>query len=253
MIDTLALCDIHVHVGHFRGLYFSPQYVVDAMRLLHVKRWAVSSTSTCAYIGGYDMASRELREIIELAPNEAIPILWLTPDMIEESPNLNRFEEIPYRMLKVHGYSHDWHTNDKLFEQVFIAARKRSLPVLIHTGGRPESDAGRYTKICKSFSDIIIILAHGRPIDETIKVMKQCPNVWVDTAFMPIEDIQTLIDERLEKRVVFGSDYPLDAFFFPKQSEQKRYRKNIRSIIKTYGEEQLSCWAIQNFATIVGK
>ena len=92
------------------------------------------------------MACRELREVIELAPDEAIPVLWLTPEMLVESPDLSRFEDIPYRMLKIHGFAHDWHTNNQLIEQVFIAAQNRNIPVLIHTGGRPENAAlRRYT------------------------------------------------------------------------------------------------------------
>jgi len=249
-LDTLGICDIHIHVGHFRGLYFTPQDIVDAMRFLRVKRWAVSSTSTCAYVGGYDMACNELKKIIELAPYEAIPILWLTPDMIIESPDLCKYKEIQYRMLKVHGFSHDWHASDNLLEKVFIVAQNRNLPVLIHTGGRPESNAGRYAAISKNHPNVTVVLAHGRPIDETIMVMKQCQNVLVDTAFMPIEDMHELIKAKLETRIVFGSDYPLDSYFDPENSALNRYSERIKKLGNIFGEDLLSIWAAHNFAAI---
>lgn len=56
--------------------------------------------------------------------------------------------------------------------------------------------------------------------------MKTYQNVWTDTAFMPINNVVRLCDEKLSDRVLWGTDYPIPKFFF-KDLDMKTYYQDL--------------------------
>ena len=79
-------------------------------------------------------------------------------------------------------------------------------------------------------------MAHGRPIDETISVMKQCPNTFVDTAFMPTENILSLVNEGFVKRILWGTDYPIIKFYERNINYCKYYNSIINELKESINE-----------------
>ena len=80
--------------------------------------------------------------------------------------------------------------------------------------------------------DLKFVLAHGRPIGETILLMNKYPNAWTDTAFMPIEHIKKLKEENLTNRVLFGSDAPINRIYYPGQTTEQYLKERIEEIKK---------------------
>ena len=240
---SISLTDVHIHVGHFEGgLYFPPSQIVEDMRALGVKRWCFSSTST----GNVPFAhvQREIEEVLELSEGMALPFLWIVPEMLADSRDLARYFFCDFRGLKVHGWQ-GWHPEGEDLRQVFKIAEERELPVMLHTGGKPCCEAGVYRKVCSDFQTVPVILAHGRPIDETMEIMQACPNAYVDTAFMPIRDIIQLQKSGLLSRVLWGSDFPIMKFFF-KSPLRKYYRRRVQSVVRALGEDDFHKIAQQN-------
>ena len=66
-----------------------------------------------------------------------------------------------------------------------------------------------YEAVIRKYSKVQVILAHGRPLNQTMNVLHHCPNAFVDTAFMPHEHLQTLIQNGFADRVLFGTDTPI--------------------------------------------
>ena len=83
--------------------------------------------------------------------------------------------------------------------------------------------------LCREFGGVRIILAHGRPLDECITVMKECPNVFADTAFMPVNNIVRLKDEGLITRVLWGTDFPVMRYFYDIPPEDYYAQKVIEA------------------------
>jgi len=244
------VCDVHIHVGKFHDRYFSPGDIVKQCQKIGLKKIAVSSTSTCDHNFNFNIVLDELQELKQLAPQKILPVLWITPTMLRKSPDLNKYDKIPYAMLKVHGFVNNWAPEGKMLQRVFAISRERDLPLLIHTGGREKSEAGVYMRLCREFNDLKVILAHGRPITQALDVIKACDNVFVDTAFMPLSDMKILVDSGFTHRVVYGSDMPINRLFYPRQSTHSWYTKRLNSIANMVGIENYKNITCHNFSKL---
>lgn len=242
------IADSHVHVGAFRGRYFPPEQVIAFLLRRGVSRFVVSATA--AATGHHAEALRDLEHTIACAPNSVIPLLWVAPELLRCDPGLERaLAALPYRGLKIHGRAHHWDPAGRPLRRVLAIARERRLPVLIHTGGDAACDAGAYARALRIESGTTAILAHGRPIDQTCDVLTTCPTAWVDTAFMPLQDLDRLMTCGLGDRVLFGSDVPIDRIF-RRGDAARRYRSRLKTLRRRYGEEWFTLWTWTNHLTI---
>lgn len=209
----MVIHDSHIHVGQFRDLYSSPEEVFEFLDKIAVSRMAVSSIGTCG--GDPEVPIREVSKIVELGMERIVPVLWLNPEWIE-SDALSRLLDcgIAWKCIKVHGYFSRWEDRPELLQRTIDLAKKMNMPFLFHTGGRPESDAGSYLEVIRRNQDVRFILAHSRPVDQAIEVMKACPNAWADTAFTPVEDVAEMIKCGFSDRILWGTDYPLHNVFY---------------------------------------
>jgi hypothetical protein len=215
--------DCHIHFGQFRDSFYSEEMLADLMGKIGVERYFIMPISTSGGKVDFVKEWEYAKKIVLLSKGKAMPALLIGINMIKSSPNLSSFDEMPYKYLKIHGYMHDWHKHPELLQKVFDAAIKRKLPIMLHTGGRKESEPLQYLKICKKNPSVTVILAHGRPIDQTTQVMEQCPNAWADTAFMPVADLVQLVNKGFEDRILFGSDHPIIESFYPETNLVQYY------------------------------
>lgn len=195
--------------------------------------FAVSSTTTCER--NYEKVLSEMKEISHIGGKRVLPILWVLPEMFR-GKIIDQFleSEIPWSMLKIHPQASpagSWEIDSKNTVQLISLAKRLNLPILIHTG----EDEGCYPKQFKNIitanPDIKFILAHGRPLDQTMAILKDFPNAWCDTAFMPIENIVRLYQAGLTDKVLWGTDYPIPKYYYPKQ-DMKQYYYSLLSKLK---------------------
>ena len=214
----MMLFDFHVHIGQYFDDYYTPPRILRTLRLAGISHFAYSSTSAIVT----DDAGFLLEERIamyELSEGRAKPILWVTHDMLKRSRDLSLYmSEKGGKIcgLKIHGDSEKWipTASDKCFRRVFEIARELGLFVKVHTGEKNEwCNAGNFGHICKIYRDVPVILAHGRPLSPTIYVLMKNPNAYVDTSFMPHNQLRNLIHVAREQgfidRILFGTDTPI--------------------------------------------
>lgn len=236
--------DIHIHTGYFNGgLYFSPEEVSRSMKALNVERYYFSSTSTGNIPFRY--VRREIESLVDMSNGHAIPFLWVSPGMLRHSRDLRPYFFRDFAGIKIHGLQ-GWNPNGKEIHRVLSIAREKDLPVLLHTGEHEICRAGAYLRLCREFGDVRIILAHGRPLDECITVMKECPNVYADTAFMPVNNILILRNEGLIERVLWGTDFPVMRYFYDIPPEDY-YRQKISEARNALGESDFTRITQSNF------
>lgn len=243
--------DCHVHIGKFKNKTNTAADVIMTLRNIGVSRWACMPVITL----NQTTFANDLtiyQKVKELAPQESEIILVVTPEMLKRSTNLTMYDVINYKMIKVHGYIHHWNPIGKSLFRLLSIANERCLPIMFHTGGRPQCDAGKYSRLASRFRNVPIILAHGRPIDQSIRVMKKCENVYVDTAFMPIEDLRLLVSAGLSERVIFGTDFPINRHFYKNISDEIWYKSIINGIIQEFGEDFFVKWSNLNFIKFFG-
>ena len=245
----MMLHDAHVHVGQFRNLYSSPEEVFAFLDAFGVSRMAVSSIGTCE--GDPEIPIREVGRIVELGKERITPVLWINPEWVE-SDALPRLLNcgIAWKCIKVHGYFSRWEDCPELLQSVVDLARKMNVPFLFHTGGRPESDAGSYLPIAKKNPDVTFILAHSRPVDQAIHVMENCPNVMADTAFTPEEDVAEMISHGLARRILWGTDYPLQNVFYEGEDIVAHFNARVEAFIRMMNHEEWELVSHKNYERV---
>lgn len=212
------MIDNHVHVGWYSDGYHSPLEVWQAEQETGIEEIVVSSTSTCAEL--YKLVVREMRELLHMGGSRVHPILWITPRMMKTwGIRYMLHSKIRWEGVKLHWRAHrEWFYNRKLLLSALNVARQLRVPVLLHTGDSKECHARVFLEICTNNQDLNFVLAHGWPIDETMEILSCCNNVYVDTAFMPIEDVVALVKNHFTQRVLFGTDAPINLLFYKEMS-----------------------------------
>lgn len=222
----MVICDSHIHVGQFRDVYTSPKELVTFLEDVGVDKFAVSSTSI--WEENYNKVLDEIKTLMSLAGQRIVPVLWITPSMLLNNGLSQMLDsDIKWRCVKIHGV-HPWDT-DSIKNAVGIA-QSLHCPFLMHTGGYEQCEAGQYSSLVKNNPNVTFILAHARPIDQTIEIMQQCPNAWADTAFTPIENIRALIDAKLSDRVLWGTDYPIQRAYYKDAEQETLYLNRINEV-----------------------
>ena len=222
------MTDHHTHIGQFYDIYTSPSELIRVMDSVGVEQFACSSTTICE--GDYDKVLAEMSELQTLAGHRLLPVLWIVPQMLHNGGLQSYLQsDIPWRMLKIHPQLHPlaWHCGGKNLQKVLHLAKQMHVPLLIHTG----EFAGCYPSLFESAirynPSVMFILAHGRPIDETIALLQYYPNVLTDTAFMPVEHIAELCRLGLSHRILWGTDVPIQKYYNHDESLIDYYQNRL--------------------------
>ncbi len=237
------IIDNHVHVGWFRDGYHSPAEICNTELEAGVDEICVSSTSTCAEL--YDLVVDEMLELKSLAGDKVHPILWVTPQMLTD----NHLEQmlsasVAWEGVKIHPRAHPAWVEDKLLTaKVAELATSLKVPMLIHTDEDHSANAETYEYLYETHPEQLFILAHGKPLDQILRLLPKYKNLVVDTAFMDIKHIQKICSEGHANRVIFGTDAPINRLFINKSTSQ--YIKDCISDIKKYLPPEEADWTLR--------
>lgn len=226
------MTDNHVHIGWYSDGYHNPEDVWKAELEAGIEEIVVSSTSTCAEL--YKLVVLEMKELVKLGGSRIHPVLWITPRMMKTwGISYMIHSKIKWEGVKMHWQAHrEWYYNRKLLHNALEVARRMNVPVLFHTGEFKECRVGIFTDVCKQYSDLTFVLAHGRPLDETENVLIECPNVYVDTAFMPATHVKYLADAGFCDRILFGTDVPINLQYDKELGNTEYINEQINALKK---------------------
>ncbi len=239
--------DSHIHVGQYVAQYTSPKALIDFLTEVGVKRFAVSSTSICG--GVYNKSLREIYRLVKLGKGRVLPVLWVLPQMFDDG-GIDKLLNIGirWRCLKIHPQIHpnQWRNND-LQRKAAELADYMHVPLLIHTGNMEGCYPLLYEHIISQYPSVTFVLAHGRPLEQTVQLMKMYHNVWADTAFMPTDNIVKLCQENLADRVLWGTDYPITKWYYPDSDPREYYFELLSKLRQSITEIEYKKITYQNF------
>ena len=247
------LMDFHIHLGQFYNQYTSPTDLRDFLDSVGVERFAASSTTICE--GDYDKVIAETRELADICGSRFLPVLWITPPMLKDGGLFKLMDAgIRWRCLKIHPQLHPttWIADSHEMKWVVSMASVLQMPLLIHTGEKEGCCPKLYEKAISDFPNVTFILAHGRPIIDTIELMKKYPNAWTDTAFMPTENIVRFCNEKLSGRVLWGSDYPIPKYYYSKVNMKAYYLDLVQKLKDSVNQYDFELIAHKNFEKLFG-
>lgn len=229
------LVDSHIHFGQFYKHYFSPQDISTLMHRCGVSYYLVSSTTTCE--DNYSKVIDEFNSIIELDGSHVLPCLWLTETALTNKRIIEQLisSNIHWKCIKIHPALRvsEWLSTKEITKKIFKLSDSLNLPLLIHTGEDKICESYKYSHLISSFENVKIILAHGRPLNQAIEMALRFNNIYIDTAFMPVEDITLLVSNGLTDKVLWGTDFCLPQIYYPHLNLEKYYKKKLKNLQKS--------------------
>lgn len=224
--------DHHVHIGQWKDSYFSADFVFKYLQKQGKSGCNFMSTTSCAPLHPddkeeitslYEKVREEIKKALQTAEEiqfNACAFYWVVPLF-----NLNGitfeqvFSELPdYKGLKLHPLSHNWNPENpgraELLNNVFDFAEKYSLPVILHTGTSPEDSPCIFERWYKNYPGVKVTLAHCKNLSEVKYLFDNYPQLNGDTAFIPQDNLEYLLRNGYENRLLYGSDYPISSIQF---------------------------------------
>lgn len=198
-------------LGREEPYYYSPRRIFGALTRAGVDEFIVSSTNAIWDDEGTSMHA-EAREMKRLAGQRAHIFFWVSMRYLARDPDLVRLPEGLYEGVKIHGGESAWLHYPEQLLRVLNLAQERGFPVQIHTGMNDNgviNSIGEYLPYCRCFPELSIDLAHGKPHEDVPALLDELPHVYVDTAFVSAQTVNSWLDAGVdERRIMFGSDLP---------------------------------------------
>jgi hypothetical protein len=236
------MTDTHVHIGQFYDTYYDPRAVIDIVMASGMEGLSFSSTTSCKDDVQYRVVEKEITLVgAAYSPETIRPFLWFIPDYIRQGVSAeSACGVIPYKGIKIHPYAHSWNLEDlkhrEALHELFDYAAQNALPVLIHTGESCVDSPDRFERFFGVYPGVQCILAHCRPAEATVAMLRKYPNVYCDTAFAPEKRAARIAEAGFSSRIFIGSDFPITHYFrtkYPGDNEepsislQEQYAKDV--------------------------
>lgn len=232
------ICDAHVHVGYFtrkgykEPFYYTPKRIALILKRCGVSDFIFSSSSAHYGVTDIDAIHNEARETKKEFGKAAHAFCWLSGHMFETDPKLTFLDFGIYTGVKLHELETPWSTRPKDLDYILSILEERDMPLQLHTGENTGCFPGDYLPYIKKHPDLRVDFAHCRPAQDTIDAMKECPNLYTDTAFVPPERIELLKANGVADRVMFGTDLPVMQAYYDVQLTAY-YRNLLKEFQKT--------------------
>jgi predicted TIM-barrel fold metal-dependent hydrolase len=218
--------DSHIHIGQFYENYYDPLEVMDSIVSAGVDSCWYSSTISSKENVNYNEIEKEIELVTaHYSPEKFKPFLWYVPEYAKQGISPTKALSMQqYGGIKIHPRANNWDMNEyssiNILSELFQLASELAIPVLIHTGYDAIDEANKCNSFFEQYQKVKIILAHCRPIAQTLGLLKKYQNVYCDTAFLPMHDLLKIIQYGFSKRIFCGSDFPITHYFKQNDSEK---------------------------------
>ena len=251
--------DVHVHIGNGLNFDMNEKMVEDMIKKYNVDYCIVSNGDSVEFdhnlnlipldlqISQADSFKRAIRFARESEVKEKIFIMpWIKPateTADDEFVGLLKENLDIVKGIKVHPYHSKTFFDSERLEPYMKLAEKYNLPFLSHTGGCEEADAKYVYNMAVKHPDVKFIMGHmnlGTDNKSAIDLMDTAKNLYADTAWVPVESTIEIIRRYGSKRIMFGSDSPIDGvdtYAYNGYGETSMYQRYFNELKDIIGEE----------------
>lgn len=232
------MTDYHVHIGQFNKVYYYADRVFSALKACGTDGVWFSSTTSCMYFKEcsalkdnpdlqfkapsakdlYDGINGEVTDALCAAKEigiKAHALYWCVPEILRvlDSSISCIMDVSPYEGFKIHPFAQKWNLAEpyiaSLAEDIFSYAEQRGGRILIHCGEDAVCSPRLFEEQIANHPGAVVQLAHSRPVDETLYMLKKYPNTFCDTAFAQKNVQEKIRDAGFSERILFGTDFPI--------------------------------------------
>lgn len=242
--------DMHVHIGEALGWDMSEEKVLKSMEKYNIDFSIVSNVEALRYGHNFVEVEKELQRnqydalkksvaFARIYPNKIGVMPWIRPESEELT---NEFAEYVKSNLdviygiKMHPYHSKTAFDSELLYPYIDLAEELNLPVLIHTGGCEEASPERIYNMALKYPKVNFIMGHmelGTNNENAIKYIAKLPNLYGDTAWVPVESTIKAINTFGSEKILFGSDNPIDGvdtYHHNTKGEPSMYQKYFNEL-----------------------
>ena len=240
------IIDTHVHFGSILGFEMKKDAVLYAMENYGISKMLVSNceSSECDFDQNrlpYDKQVPQLlsaERTVNFArdnPGKIYAAIWLKPLNEECDARLQMFIKgnlDVIKALKFHPYHSAVPFDDPRVEAYMDLAETYELPVITHTGSSNCDNVDRVLRMAKRHPNVKFIMAHlglGTDNQRAIEIAVEQPNIYGDTAWVPMMSTIQFMNQAGPDKLLFGSDTPIDG---PDTYARNRYGQ--RSLYQDY-------------------
>lgn len=222
------MIDSHVHIGgEAAGFVMNEELVLRSMEKYKIEISIVSNGDSVEYGEDFKKVPAEMqvtqKETLERVikfcrknPGKIYGAFWCKPHhevVTEEIEKMIAENRDVIVALKVHPTLSNLSFSDEKMHPYFKLAEKYELPVMVHTANDEVANPVRVYEMACRYPKLNFIMAHmglGTDNKLAVELMEKASNLYADTTWVPVETTLEVIRKFGSKRVMFGSDNPID-------------------------------------------
>jgi predicted TIM-barrel fold metal-dependent hydrolase len=199
--------DAHNHLGVRHGASQTPGELVARIDQVGVHRAVVFP-----FVEG-DFDNAVIDEAVAEAPDRLIPFCAVNPWHREKAvAELHKRADLGFKGVKLHPTLHGYHLSDPgLADPVFAAARETGMVVICHGASDLYNAPPEFARIALRFPEVPLLMAHSGTFwshEQAIEVAREVPNIYLETARVPVFEVAQSVRELGPEKVVWGTDSP---------------------------------------------
>ncbi len=243
------IIDTHVHIGSMLDFVMTEEDVLYSMEKYGIDYCLVSSINATEFDHELKLIPQKFQHSQIEATNDVIAFakknpkkigvaVWVKPYGEKADYDLYKLIDNNRKYIKAIKF-HPYHSNEPFdspkVEPFIELAEHYGLPVVTHTGGSDAASCIRVYNMAKRHPKTNFVMVHmglGTDNQEAIELVSKLPNLYGDTAWVPVKSTLQLIQKAGIDKVVFGSDSPIDG-----KDTYGCNRKGDRSLYQEYFNE----------------
>jgi predicted TIM-barrel fold metal-dependent hydrolase len=227
----MSIVDAHAHLGDFPlfGERLNLEGLIAIMDKHDIGKTVVSSTPNSLTLEAVGAHPDRIAGLVRVNPLDAD-----SPEIVERA-----IQEWGFKGVKINPLFNGFTPDSRIVDPVMKAARRHSVPVLIHCGHPPWSLPWSFERLARRFKEVTVVMAHmGHGhivyINGALDVAEDHENIAVDTAGVAMHSkIREAVERLGEDRVMYGSDLPLGhpAWEIPKVRVSGLRGRQLRKVL----------------------
>jgi len=199
--------DAHNHLGVRHGASQTPAELVA--KLDHA---GVGKAVVFPFVEG-ELDNDVIDEAIAYAPDRLVPFCVVNPWHRQRAlQELRLRAERGYRGVKLHPTLHGYHLSDPgLVDPVFALVRELGMVVICHGASDLYNAPPEFARIAGRFPEVPVLMAHSGTFwshEQAIEVARDVPNIYLETARVPVFEVAESVRGLGPEKVVWGTDSP---------------------------------------------
>ncbi len=255
------IIDAHAHIYSEPTLLETKRTLLSAMKKYSVSFSLISNCDGAEYPSeGTPKVKRtttlaNLKKTVNFVkqhPNSLGAAIWIRP-VKENGPSeelkayVRENRDLIYA-LKFHPFTERTPVDSPLLESWLSYAEEEGFPVLVHTAEDEYSSIENLAKVAQKYPKTKFVAAHLQLLsnhEKGITALKNTPNLYGDTAWVPMKIAAKILREIGDDRIVFGTDNPIDGMDTLANPMYRDYFSNASRLNKLTYEKLMSGNAIK--------